>query len=641
MTVTDLQKRIAEVLGVSSSEKELAFNILISKIAENLESDLTLKVPRVGFFQLKENDTNVKETLIYTPFSEEMSKSSRILYLTIDIPHKIYRNAESDSDVFSIGVGKPLLPLSSDLSPQSETETSYIILKRSIEERVNEIIAESDMLPNFNIWDDYYESLESENRSSESQIKLTELTSDLEFKEDLIAEEITNNLLSTETPIEEIPVVDTTPSISPTELLEDYQFPDKIEKVAAEPPVDVIEEITVDLTKQEVAVEPSKSSEDLQDLLNDYENEKVSAIDISSLKDKYKETKEPEIEFVKEDTFTEDESEIENKEEEYLGLKKGSEENIEWNWGDELKEELGAVIEEEKISLYDYDDEDFEEEPTDPDDIFKSTRPIKSPMFEQLESTIKKELSETRQPENYVEYSAPSKYEFVEDRGNVTTPPPYHPPTRIPQSTDEQYYNELNEQREKYFSKNFLLIFAAFIIIVSIIVYMLMPNKNETSSTASQSNTLVDTTRNENLQASLPQEGNKVIPEEESDFPRVPSIPVADKNSKPTTPVKEKVRTEPEKTGTKETSTLYKTPATDTKVGKTVYYDGSNYNVQVSSWKNKEKAEQEVNRLRGLGLNAFIYEAYLPQKGGTWYRVRVGNFKTKEEAEYFQSKNSL
>lgn len=641
MTVTDLQKRIAEVLGVSSSEKELAFNILISKIAENLESDLTLKVPRVGFFQLKENETNVKETLIYTPFSEEMSKSSRILYLTIDIPHKIYRNAETDSDVFSIGVGKPLLPLSSDLSPQSETETSYVILKRSIEERVNEIIAESDILPNFNIWDDYYESLESENRSNESQNKLTELTSDLEFKEDLIAEEITNNLLNTEIETEDIPVPDTTTSISPSDLLEDYQFPEKIEKHAEEPPVEEIEEITVDLTREVTAEEPSKTSEDLHDLLNDYENEKVSEIDYTSLKDIYKESKEPEIGFEKENLITEDESEIENKEEEYLGLKKGAEENIEWNWGDELKEELGSAIEEEKISLYDYEDEDFEEEPTDTDDIFKSTRPVKSPMFEQLESTIKKELSETKRTGDYVEYSAPSKYEFVEDRGSVMTPPPYHPPTRIPQSTDEQYYNELNEEREKYFSKNFLLIFAAFIIIVSIIVYMLMPNKNEPSVSASQSTTQVDSNRSENLQASLPQDGSKVIPEEESDFPRVPSIPVADKNSKPTTPVKEKIRTEPEKSGTKETGTLYKTPATDTKVGKTIYYDGTNYNVQVSSWKNKEKAEQEVNRLRGLGLNAFIFEAYLPQKGGTWYRVRVGNFKTKEEAEYFQSKNSL
>ncbi len=116
MTITELQKRIAEVLGVSSSEKELAFNILITKIAEHLESDLTLKVPRIGFFQLKENNSDVKETLIYTPFSEEIKKNTTTLYLTIDIPNKLYRNTENDSEVFSIGVGKPLLPLSSELS---------------------------------------------------------------------------------------------------------------------------------------------------------------------------------------------------------------------------------------------------------------------------------------------------------------------------------------------------------------------------------------------------------------------------------------------------------------------------------------------------------------------------------------------
>lgn len=643
MTITELQKRIAEVLGVSSSEKELAFNILITKIAEHLESDLTLKVPRIGFFQLKENNSDVKETLIYTPFSEELKKNATTLYLTIDIPNKLYRNTENDSDVFSIGVGKPLLPLSSDLSPQTESETSYVILKRSIEERVNEIIAESDILPNFNIWDDYYESLESENKIDESKSKLSELTSDLEFKEDLIAENITNNLLSLDTEIPPKTEFNETPELSPTDLLSDYS-PPVLEQSEVEIPVNLpleSEKEDVDTPPIEVVESPSKLSDDLKDLIKDYEEEKLSELDFSKLKDIYKEPVKEEIEIHQDDYSTDNEIEpLDEPEEDYLGLKKGPEENIEWNWGDELREELGSDIEDENRSLFEFDEES-EEEPGSTEDIFKTSKPVKSHLFEQLEDSIKKELSTSKQTSDYMEYQTSPKYEFVEDRNTQYQPPLYVPSDRTETVTDEQYYKELNEEKDRYFSKNFLLIFAAFIVLVSIIVYMLMPNKGETSNISDQSVVSADSMREEKIQASLPVDTNKIIPEDESDFPRVASLPVADKNAKPVIPVKDKVIKETEKPRTNESGSLYKKPATDTKIGKTVYYDGSTYNVQVSSWRNKEKAEQEVVRLRGLGLNAFIFEAYLPQKGGTWYRVRVGNFKTKEEAEYFQSQNNF
>jgi cell division septation protein DedD len=645
MTITELQKRIAEVLGVSSSEKELAFNILITKIAEHLESDLTLKVPRIGFFQLKENNSDVKETLIFTPFSEEFKKNTTTLYLTIDIPNKLFRNAENDSDVFSIGVGKPLLPLSNHLSQQSESETSYVILKRSIEERVNEIIAESDILPNFNIWDDYYESLQSENKIDESKSTLSRLTSDLEFKEDLIAEDITNNLLNLETEPPATSVSDETPEISPTDLLNDYSSPDLKE---SEPDIPVTlpvedEKAQFDIPDVETEESPSTLSDDLNNLIKDYEEEKLSELDFSKLKDIYKEPVKEEIEIDQVNYNLDSETEVEpddESDEDYLGLKKGPEENIEWNWGDELREELGSAIEEENRSLFEFDEEP-EEAPGSTEDIFKTAKPAKSHLFEQLEDSIKKELSSPQRTSDYMEYQTSPKYEFVEERNTNYQPPSYISSARTTAGTDEQYYKELNEENDRYFSKNFLLIFAAFIVIVSIIVYMLMPNKGETGNISNQLTTPVDSIQEDKIQASLPIDTNKIIPEDESDFPRVASLPVADKNAKPVNPVKEKVIKETERPRTNESNPLYKKPVTDTKIGKTVYYDGSMYNVQVSSWRNKEKAEQEVVRLRGLGLNAFIFEAYLPQKGGTWYRVRIGNFKTKEEAEYFQSQNNF
>ncbi|GJQ62657.1 MAG: hypothetical protein SCALA702_17100 [Melioribacteraceae bacterium] len=63
----------------------------------------------------------------------------------------------------------------------------------------------------------------------------------------------------------------------------------------------------------------------------------------------------------------------------------------------------------------------------------------------------------------------------------------------------------------------------------------------------------------------------------------------------------------------------------------TVFTDGSLFCYQVSSWKKKNVAEQETQKLIDRGFEAFIMEATIPGRG-TWYRVRVGYFDTLDEA---------
>lgn len=70
----------------------------------------------------------------------------------------------------------------------------------------------------------------------------------------------------------------------------------------------------------------------------------------------------------------------------------------------------------------------------------------------------------------------------------------------------------------------------------------------------------------------------------------------------------------------------------------TIFSDGSKYFFQVSSWKNKSKAEEEAARLKRAGHNAFITEAYIANKGGTWYRVRIGYFNSADETELYMNR---
>ncbi len=56
------------------------------------------------------------------------------------------------------------------------------------------------------------------------------------------------------------------------------------------------------------------------------------------------------------------------------------------------------------------------------------------------------------------------------------------------------------------------------------------------------------------------------------------------------------------------------------------------YTVQVSSWQTRRRAERDAQRFNAKGFQAYVQSADLPELGGTWYRVRVGSFATRNDA---------
>lgn len=67
-------------------------------------------------------------------------------------------------------------------------------------------------------------------------------------------------------------------------------------------------------------------------------------------------------------------------------------------------------------------------------------------------------------------------------------------------------------------------------------------------------------------------------------------------------------------------------------IGDMVFTDGMVYTVQISSWRERSKADTEAAKLREAGYKAFVIEANLPELDGRWYRVRVGHFDSIAEA---------
>ena len=73
-------------------------------------------------------------------------------------------------------------------------------------------------------------------------------------------------------------------------------------------------------------------------------------------------------------------------------------------------------------------------------------------------------------------------------------------------------------------------------------------------------------------------------------------------------------------------------------VGQMIFNDGNLFCFQIAAFRTREKAENEAAQLLNAGENAFVIESYIPELNGAWYRVRIGFFKTINEAREYRKR---
>jgi nucleoid DNA-binding protein/cell division protein FtsN len=61
--------------------------------------------------------------------------------------------------------------------------------------------------------------------------------------------------------------------------------------------------------------------------------------------------------------------------------------------------------------------------------------------------------------------------------------------------------------------------------------------------------------------------------------------------------------------------------------------DEAAYAIQVSSWRSRDDAQRQASRFEERGFPTYVETANIESRGGRWYRVRIGEFATTEEAE--------
>ncbi len=543
MDKKELVVKIGETLQVPENKYDFTFHMFLKKLASSLKNNQALKIPELGVFQLKKETplrgekSNLLEpdNILFVPFNKPGETKDAALFLTFEVPDSKLETIDFDEEVFSPSVDKPLIPIGEDLKKETIDETV-----NPIENKLTELIKNSEILDDFEIWKEYSSVMEEmdedlETTLSGDDIKKSGILGDIEEEEEKLPE------------------------------------PEKEDEIGE------------------------------WDWSEDLEEELIVSDDASESDDS--DSEEPALEI--------DEKKLEQKMKELSGDSKDVnliEEEAEEE--EVVKEEVPDTVEEPK------EEEEEEEDP-----------------FKALEQTI---IDETEEPIPDEEIE-----KLVDQKSGSTT-------------TDSQSESSLRKTASKKFDTDgengetagFLQKYKYYLLGVGALVilyWLFWPTNGEPvkEHIVNGSNAVNEKVDNKNVVASFDEEkatsDEKKSEEKNKNTGEKESEKTSAVRKKHTTPIVENKI--PQRQTLTHQGDMYKEIKNERSVGGNIYYDGNEYMIQVSSWRNNIVAEKEVQKLRRKGFDAFIVKAYVKKYGATFHRVRIGGFATKQEALNFKRKN--
>ena len=586
MNKEELQKKCANLIGVSASEKELAFEVLQDKILDQLKNDSdAIRIKELGVFQFKVNNEDNTCELIFSP--TQMSSVSRTLFLRLPVKRTSSNNDTNIDDIFSLSVGKPIVPLTSSYEA-GESDTSFVFIKKKIEERVNEILSEAEFVSNFNLWDDYLESLKKdEPQQSDSSALLHDLTEPETEPEEEELDPFAKSNINGESDFYSFPVEEEQTKSEVDDFFDDFETFKNLSEHEEKPDEEFFsDEIFADENgdkKEKNGIDEIIDEEDKQDLS-------------------------------KEDTFDIDEAVFNSVSED---------DKVDWSWGDELKSE----IPEEEPPVIKPAKSAEDEETSRENKSLKSDDKFDDDPFGTLEKTLEMDPEFRRLSGEYSfdEIETGDREYRITNLSKPREVPP-KPKTRITRLTslaeeprDGKTPTDISEKesvyksfRERNSNSNVFVIAGIIVILVVIIYFAFSMNDEPPKDVIKPSSQTAQAQPEENIVTTEP--------------------PVSTQNA--VTP-----QTQEELTTSAQPDNSSKVE--EIRISNLIFRRGNEYNVQVSSWRSAIKADAEVKRLKAKGYNAFVVQAYLPSKGGTWHRVRVGGFKSEEQARNFLNNTQL
>lgn len=702
MTKAELILKIAKNVGVPDTDTKKFFELFLKKISAVIDVGQSVFVKEFGYFHLikgsikkpvfsfKDNEVSEEEVELVL-FSEDKDlKKSDTKGLVFNIPIFDDEDFHPIDSAFSLSIGKPLIPLRGVPFDDIYVPTSGYEYKRLIESKVEKLVAASEIIEteekfptlvidarSYNTnqvqlqWSEMDDSealdhvlsddfVEEKQELSEYEKQSKELKNIAwDFGEDLSQQIEAESILD---------IADERLKHKSNQIIKDKKETEKIfeeetEKVI-EQELQIIEvpatieqpEIISDVTKvvetnEEFVeeVESKDSSAKLDELLsleiktNEFVEEKIMNEQAEVFEDSFKEEENVlEIEFDKSDeTKIEDSKSIE---EEIQIVDEPSDKDF-WNSTSKYFETYNPNVVKDEIK-YDPENELVINEEVQ-DEIEIENQIEENNLIDEQNEEVIEEVIEQEETQN-------SASDIIESENKMN---------------DEIQFEKIEEQKPEFYEpekkRNLVpfIVFPLLVIIASIGLYWYLEyyKKNENSVKPKQVNLKVDNanviSRNFDIPISYPykpKENQTILTESTTQKNEEQNI-VAEKleenkieQNKPeekklvekqTTKVETKTETKPV-TQNIQTKTVNKETLPTSKslnVGNNIYKYGNYYVVQVAAFRSNTISDNEAGKYRNKGYNAFVESAEIPDRG-TWYRVRVGNFSSKEEAQKFLEK---
>ena len=678
MTKAELIRKIAKNVGVPDTDSKIFFELFLKKISAVVEIGQSIFVDDFGYFHLikgsikkpvfsfKDDEVSEEEVELVLYSEEKDLRNSETKGLVFNIPIFDEEDYHPIDSSFSLSIGKPLIPLRGVPFDNLYIPTSGYEYRRLIESKVEKLITTSkiaESVENFPVlvidarsyntnlvklkWDDTEISNITDESTTDSDIETKTVASEYEKQTTELkniawdfGEDLSNQ-------IEAESILDITDERINLELMEKKNEKKlKLERESVE------QEAINDKAIDNKALASGVNKIDLENVEEDSSKKLDSLL---AADDKIPDTPEEIVIEIKDDFIDK------------------LDESIAEDFPNDIIEAAKPELTETDLLENEPSDKEFWESTSK---YFETYKPINNRTDEEQthaefedkngEAVKSDELAEDLSKEMLSDKTdIPEQFDnadiFDEEDDNQSEEDSIFLENEEQEDEDEE--TEKIEagfkNKDEYFNpkkeRNFLplIVFVLIIIAASLAFYWYLEiyKKNNVAVKPKM--------------VSLKSDNAKII-ERNFDIPvSIPYLPkvsgttisetITSKSEEQTTPTEiitdkivEGKNTETKKVATdnkKSTNLDLKTPIKNTtpsgvglNVGNNIFKYGNYYVVQVASFRASSISENEAGKYRNKGYKAFVEIAEIPNRG-KWYRVRVGNFSSKEEAQRFVDKN--
>lgn len=694
MTKAELIRKLAKNSGIPDQDAKIFFELLLKRISSDTKIGQSLFLNGFGYFYLIKgsikkpvysyNDNEVSEEEIdLILFSEESDlKNSDTKGLVFSIPFSDDDDFHPIDAAFSLSIGKPLIPLRGVPFDDIYIPTSGYEYRRLIESKVDKVISNAVIAELAESFPILVIDARSYN-SNQVQLKWTD-TADAETSEKVIPDE------------QPVQKTELSEYEKQTQELKNIAWDfgeDLSQQIEAESILDIADEkISFDLnqkkdeTTQDEIKQEKFNEENTETLIEESfieigEKDLTKPVEISLSENADTESSEKLDELL---NFNENTIEVKNEDADVISSESSEPLLIQSDISGNSDELLIDEIQIDEIQNDDTSEQTIEITETPDSDEDKQFWENTSKYFEtyipnksqgeskDVEAAVSSDNEIINEDHNHSEEIKEDTYPELSEAENESASNLQEETNRNDISDvesieeDEEAVKEQTEQKAEYYEpvekKNYLpfIIFPLIVIVLSLALYWYLeffqkkeiPVKNVNISLNTANTTVIKrdydipvstpyplqtegTTLNQNAATSeevVKEDVKKedVVINEQVD--KQPEVKIEKKEVKPEPPA-----IIPDiKPLSSTTTTLTKPKALN--VGNNIFKYGDYFVVQVASFRASSISENEAGKYRNKGYNAFVETAEI-QGRGTWYRVRVGNFSTKEEAQNFINKN--